>query len=77
MQVAEVLEAIIVQSGMSNTTIARTLGKSPKYMCPIRYGQAVPRTDTMASICDAVGYDLIVRSRTDDTEFVIEPPNEF
>lgn len=75
MQVAEVLETIIRASGVSNARIARALGKSPSYMNPIRYGHAMPLTDTMASICDVIGYDLIVRNRNDGTEYVIDPPN--
>ena len=52
------------------------MGKKPFYINSAISKGAVPSADNLASIMDAIDYDLLVRSRQDGTEIIIDPPEE-
>ena len=58
-------------NGTSLAELARTLGKERHYGTGITRG--VAKIDTFASIMDALGYDVVARSRGDGYEFVVPP----
>lgn len=73
MRADKVLLAIIAKEGLTDSEVSSRIGKSPRYLDSIRYRHAMPKTDTMATVCDAIGYDLLVRSRDDGYEIEIDP----
>lgn len=74
MRADKVLRAILDKEGVSTIQASVTMGKSKGYVSAILSTKAMPKTDTMAKVCDALGYDLIARSREDGYEFTIDPP---
>jgi len=74
MRADKVLRAILDKDGISTIQASERMGKSKTYVNKIIATKTIPRTDNMAAICDAVGYDLIARSREDGYEFTIDPP---
>lgn len=76
MDVLSALKKAITHSGISNYDLSKALGKTPAYVSVIFSRGSVPKTDTFAKIADAAGYDLLLRSRDDEIEIVIDPPFE-
>lgn len=74
MRADKVLRSILDKEGVSSTRASERIGKNKSYVSVILSNHVIPKTDTMAAICDAVGYDLIARSREDGYEFTIDPP---
>lgn len=73
MRADKVLRAILDKEGVSTIQASVTMGKSKGYVSAILSRNIMPKTDTMAAICDALGYDLLARSRDDGYEFNIDP----
>ena len=73
MQADKVLREILAREQLTQLRASRILGKSDKYMSTYLSRGNVPRIDSMATICDRLGYDLIVRCRDDGYEFEIDP----
>ena len=74
MRADKVLREILIREDVSTIQASRSLCKSDGYMTAILAKKTIPTADTMAAICDALGYDLIARSREDGYEFTIDPP---
>lgn len=74
MRADKVLRAIIDRENLSATAVSLRIGKTRKYMSTLFSHERIPQADTMAGICDVVGYDLLVRSREDGYEITIDPP---
>lgn len=74
MRADKVLRAILDKDGLTAIQASERMGKSKTYVNNIISKETIPRADNMAAICDAVGYDLIARSREDGYEFTIDPP---
>ena len=74
MRADKVLRSILDKEGISSIRVSESMGRSKTYVNRILATHAMPKTDTMAGICDAMGYDLIARSRNDGYEFYIDPP---
>ena len=77
MQAYDVLKAIVKTEGLSLYDVAYRAGRSKYYLATILARKNCPRSDIMALLLDAMGYDLIARSREHkDREFVIDMPKE-
>lgn len=74
MRADKVLRSILDKEGVSSIQVSEEMGKSKTYVNKIIATKTIPKADTMAAVCDAVGYDLIARSREDGYEFIIDPP---
>lgn len=55
-----------LKMGRKNTYIATIFGKER------RDGKSSIQTDTLAQFCEALNYELLIRSKDDGTEFVID-----
>ena len=64
---------IIADSGLSAGTLSRRLEKERSYIKSFIKRPSIPRADTLASIADACGYDLVLRRRIDEYEIPIDP----
>ena len=76
MDVRETIITAIEHSGRSRYAVSKAMGKSTIYIGALLSRGSVPKTDTMATIMDAAGFDLLVRCRDDGTEYVIDPREE-
>lgn len=73
MQAIKVLQTILARENVSAPTISKRIGRNRAYVNTIFSSESVPQMDTLVTILDACGYDLIARNRADGTEHVIEP----
>lgn len=73
MRADKVVLSIIEREGLKDGDVSRAMGRTPRYLDAIRYRHVMPKADTMATVCDVVGYDLIVRSREDGFEITVDP----
>lgn len=73
MQAIKVLQTILARENVSAPTISKRIGRNRAYVNTIFASESVPQMDTLVTILDACGYDLIARNRADGTEHVIEP----
>lgn len=74
MRAGKVLKTILAKEGITPTEAARKIGRSDAYLSSIIAKDTSPKVSTMAGICDALDYDLLVRSRSDGYELNIDPP---
>jgi len=75
MQADKVLKTILEKEGITTIQASRKMGRSDGYLSATIAKKASPRVDIMADICDALDYDLLVRSREDGFELYIDPPD--
>lgn len=73
MQAIKVLQTILARENVSAPTVSKRIGRNRAYVNTIFASESVPQMDTLVTILDACGYDLIARNRADGTEHVIEP----
>lgn len=76
MQATDILRALFGRGKQSAYKTSENMGRNKRYISVLMARNIVPRLDTMASIMDAIDYDLLVRSRQDGTEIIIDPPEE-
>lgn len=76
MKVRDVLRSMQRHKGASNSAVSSAMGKSPRYLDPILYGDRSPQVDNFAAMCDVLDFDLLVRAREDGMELIIDPPDE-
>jgi len=69
----KVLKEMLEREHISTIEASKMMGRSKGYVSNLISRHTIPRADTMAAICDAMGYDLIARSREDGYEFHIDP----
>lgn len=74
MRADKAIRAMLDREGMSTIRASELMGKSKGYVSRILSTNAIPHADILANICDVAGYDLIAKSREDDFEFLIDPP---
>ena len=68
MNAREAALEVIRDSGMGPRELYRQTGNLSGFL----YHGSTPRSDVLARIADACGYDLILRRRDDDYEIVID-----
>jgi len=76
MQASEVLRSLFGRGKHPAYQASERMGRNKRYINSVMAHGYVPKLDTMASIMDAIDYDLLVRSRQDGTEIIIDPPEE-
>jgi hypothetical protein len=76
MQAKDVLKSLFGRGKHSTYDASERMGKSPTFVGSIVSKGRMPKLDTMAAVMDAIDYDLLVRSRQDGTEIIIDPPEE-
>lgn len=74
MRADKVLKEMLAREHVSTIDASKIMGRSKGYVSTFISRHTIPKADTMAAICDAMGYDLIARSREDGYEFTIDPP---
>lgn len=70
------LNVMLARSGMADTALSESLGKSPNYISATKSGKSTPSVDKFAAIADACGFDTLARSRETGEEIVIDPPGD-
>ena len=74
MQADKTIKALLDEEGISASKASILIGRSRTYI-PTYVGKGmVPSIGLMAELGDSVGYDLLLRRRTDGHEIVIDPP---
>lgn len=70
MQVDKVLQEIMAREGLSFTDVSKKLGMTRTYISTILKKGSI-KYETVERICDACGYDVVVKavSRIDGFEF--------
>jgi len=74
MQLEKVIRLLIKKKGYTLESAALKCNRTGSYFSAMLARHSAPRVDTMASICDTLGWDLIVRDREDGYEETIDPP---
>lgn len=59
----DVLREMLRTSGNTATGMSQKLGRSNSFLSMAFHDKKSPRTDTLAAICEACGYELIIRGR--------------
>ena len=67
----DVVKLIIEREELSITDVSRKMGHERAYL-NTRLARGNPKTSTLATFCEVVGYELVVRSKDDGFEFVID-----
>ena len=65
---------IVDSAGVSKSDIGRKLGRGDRYLRNTMSRGSLPRVDNFSMIADACGYDLLLRKRSDNSEILIDPP---
>jgi len=73
MRADKAIRAMLDRENASTIQVSRELGKSDGYITAILAKRTIPKADTMSSICDVLGYELVAKSRDDDFEIPIDP----
>jgi len=74
MRADHVIKSMLEKEQVSTIEASKALGKSRGYLSSVIAQRVIPKADTLAAICNVLGYDLIARSRVDGYEFTIDPP---
>lgn len=72
MKIYEAIDRMLETSGETKAGVSGALGKHRNYLSSTIYQKAVPKTDTMAEIANAMGYELVLRGHGE--EIVIDAP---
>lgn len=71
MDARDVVDRMVDGSGLTPAELADRLGKSHNYVHVMRRQRSMPRADTLARLCRALGYRLVVESETGNRRFTI------
>lgn len=72
MHAVKVLQAILAREHLAPLQVSRVIGKPRTFVGTIFSTERMPQVQTVVTILDACGYDLIARNRDDGSEYVIE-----
>ena len=76
MNAIEVMRDVITSEQLTPSDASRKMEHKPSYLGTIfsgaKRGQKAIKTDTLAQFCEALNYELLIRSKDDGTEFVID-----
>ena len=76
MKAYRILQAIIDENGLAPTVVSRAMGRAPSYLSKVITRKSSPQCEIMALCLDAMGYDLVARSRSEDgRDYVIDIPD--
>ena len=70
-----ILRHLVVRENASTIKVSRAMGRSDGYLSSYIANQNIPSITVMSEIGDCLGYDLLLRRRSDGDEIVIEPPS--
>ncbi len=73
MQTVRVLETILMRENISAQMVSLSMGRNRTYLRSVIAQKLQPRADTLATILDAMNYDLVAKSRDDGYEIAIDP----
>ena len=76
MRAMDAFVEIVNSSGESKSGLARKLGRGHRYLLNTLSRGSLPRVDNFSMIADACGYDLLLRKRSDNSEILIDPPDD-
>ena len=72
MTAAEIVREVLRRGGVSTVELSKILGKSRGCAnCLISKDNVI--SDVLSEMCDALGYDVIVRSCEDGAEYFLSP----
>lgn len=72
MTAAEIVREVLRREGVSTIELSKMLEKSRGYANRMIYTDNMV-SDVFSEMCDALGYDVVVRSREDGAEFFLSP----
>ena len=70
------LRDIMARENLSAREVSRRMGRHDAYLSVTLNRGSHPRTDTLASMLDAMGYDLVAVSRDDGHEVMVTPDQQ-
>lgn len=74
MRLWEAIRAMIAESGKNAVAVSTEMGRSRNYIGSSANRNQNMGTETLAEICDACGYDLVIRNTSSGAEFVVDVP---
>jgi hypothetical protein len=74
MQAGKILESLFGRGKISPVDASLKMGRKSNFISSYKHHGNIPGVDVMAEIADAIGYDLLMRSRETHEEILIEPP---
>ena len=72
MNAKDTMRKILERESLSTIKTSLEMGHGRAYLNTILSEGNVPKTSTLAAFCEVVGYELVVRSKDDGFEFVID-----
>lgn len=76
MEPKTMLKSLFGRGELSTVETSLKMGRSRGYLSSYIARGNEPGITLMAEICDAIGYDLLIRNRNDGTEIIIDPPKK-
>lgn len=71
MNANDVMREILCREHLSAEKASIRMGRSKTYVNKLLSTKTDPKSETLAEFCEAMGYELIARSREDGFEFII------
>ena len=63
MDTAGIVKALRTNAGLSQREMARLIGLCPQSICNWESGRNCPTADHLLAICNAMGYDVIIKPK--------------
>lgn len=72
-EVSVAVKDLMAELGVSQAKLAEKIGaNSPQTVQSLLYAKNGMRSDKLIAIMDALGYDVVIRSRINDSEVVLK-----
>jgi len=72
MNATETIRTLLEREGFSSTEASLRMGMKRAYLSSILSNNRTPKVNTLAKFAEAMNYELILRSRDDGYEFIID-----
>lgn len=73
MQAKDAIRFVIKKKGLTIEGASLETGRAKSYFSALFSRGSIPKADTLADLLDRLGWDLLIRDRTDDFEITIDP----
>jgi len=74
MDASKIVRFLTETGSISMRVASQKMGRYPTFLASSRGRGKIPQVNTLASIADVYGYDLLLRNRADGEEIIIDPP---
>lgn len=72
MNANDTIHSILNREGASSIDASLAMGRKRAYISAILSNKRDPKSSTLAEFCEAMGYEVVVRSKRDGFEFTID-----